>query len=526
MAGADPLPGADTDPPVSPAWRAVGVGSGALLNGAAFAVTIAVTFFLAPFLLRRLGDDSYGLLNVTWEISGYFGLFDFGLRSAVNYHVARSSAAGKVHEIQAVIRTAFWLLVSITAAGLLVSWPLSVMTAGLIERGALDLSTVRAILWLGFAVFSLNLTGGLAGSVLAGLRRFDWLVATNIAGTLATGALVYAAVQAGMGLFSVAFAQAMGTMLPWVAQQCILQRWKLVQGIWPPRLERSLVARMTSFGGANLLMRISDLLAFQADQIIIVQAAGPAAVAQYHIGRYLALHSRTLIGVLSMVQAPYFTALSVAGRSEELQRFLLRLNRWICALAFLLLAGVLCLGGPFLGLWVGARYVSGEWWNRSDVVLLFFACAMAFRALSAVPFQFLLGTRRLGFATTVLATEALLVVGGSIAAVRWRGIAAVALVKLISSFLTTVTGLVPYALREAGIPMQAYLRQSLFPALATGAAAGAAGMLFRQMAPITAWPQLFLAAAASAAAGAVAFLTLSTAEDRDFLLRKLRSPIG
>ncbi|MFZ5927063.1 MAG: oligosaccharide flippase family protein [Acidobacteriota bacterium] len=510
----------------SPAFKSIGAGSGALLNGLQFGITVLVTFILAPYMLRRLGDASYGLLSVTWELGGYFGLFDLGLRSAINYYVSRSVAAGAVHDVRAVVRTAFWLLFALTVTGLLVSWPLAMLTVGFIRKGPLDPGTVRSILWLGLIVFSLNLTGGLASAVLAGLRRFDWLVATNLAGTVAAGLLVFAAIEAGMGLFSVAFAQAVGTMLPWIAQQWILHRWKLASGFWPPRLDRSLITKLTSYGGANLLMRVSELLAFQADQIIIVQAAGPAAVAQYHVGRYIALHSRSLVSVLCMVQAPYFTALSVAGRQEDTQALLLRLNRWICALAFLLLAGVLCLGEPFLALWVGARYVAGDWWSRSDVVLVFFACAMAFRALSSVPYQYLLGTRRLRFVTFVLGIEALAILGGSVVAIRWKGIAAVALVKLITSFLTSVVALVPYTLREAGVGVSDYLRMSLLPALFTGAATAAVAGLLRFWMPVSTWPQLLLCASASAAAGAGAFLLFSTAEDREFMLRKLRTPLG
>ncbi len=78
----------------SPMHRSVGAGSGAILNATYFAVAALVSFFLSPFLLRRSGDASFGLLSVTWELGGYFGLLDLGLRSAVNYHVARSAAAG------------------------------------------------------------------------------------------------------------------------------------------------------------------------------------------------------------------------------------------------------------------------------------------------------------------------------------------------------------------------------------------------------------------------------------------------
>ncbi len=332
--------------------------------------------------------------------------------------------------------------------------------------------------------------------------------------------------QAGLGLFAVAFAQAAGTILPWLAQQMILHRWKLTAGLWPPRADRGVISQLTAYGSANLVMRLAELLAFQADQIIIVQAAGPAAVAQYHVGRFLALHSRSLINTLAMVLAPYFTDLSVQGGAAEIRAYLLRLNRWICSLAALMLAGVLALGRPFLDLWVGARYSSGEWWNRSDSVLLLFAAAMGVRALSAVPFQYLLGTRQLRIMTAALAAESVFIVAGSAAAIRWKGIAGVAAVKLASSAVLSLAVLVPYTLRQAGVPLAAYLRESLAPALLTGAATAAAGWLLRHSLVLHSWPAFFLAATASAAAGAAAFMAVCTREDREFISRKLRSPLG
>ncbi len=517
---------APASPGTSPAFKSIGAGSGALLNGLQFGITILVTFFLAPYVLRSLGDASYGLLSVTWELGGYFGLFDLGLRSAINYYVSRSSAMGSLQQLQNVVRNAFWLLLAITCIGLLASWPAAVIAVRWIDVGPLDTATVRSVLWLGFAVFSVNLTGSLAGAVLGGLRRFHWLVATNIAATLLTGLLVVASLRAGMGLFGVAASQAFGTMLPWAAQQFLLNRWKLTANLWPPRLDRAIVSQLTSYGSANLMMRISELLAFQADQIVIVQAAGPAAVAHYHIGRYLALHTRSFTNVLSAVLAPYFTALSVSSSPDMLRAFLLRTNRWICSISFLILGGVLSLGGPFLSLWVGPKYVAGDWWSRSDVVLAVFALAMAFRTLVSVPYQYLLGTRRLRFVTAVIGVEAIFVVCAGVAAVRWRGIAAVALAKLISSIGIAVFALVPYALRESGIRLSDYLFRSLAPALLTGAAAGIAAAFLQRWLVISSWPVLFLAAILSAAAGAAAFLLFSTAEDREFMLRKLRTPLG
>ncbi len=423
------------------------------------------------------------------------------------------------------IRTAFWLLLALTLAALAASYPLARLTAGMIDRGPLEEGTVRAVLWVGFAVFALNLTGSLSAAVLSGLRRFDVQAATNIAGLLGAGLLVYGAIQAKLSLLGVALVQGLGTMLPWSVQQWVLWRWKLTRGLWPPRVCWREARELMSYGGANLVMRICELLTFQFDQFLIVQAVGPAQVARYHVGRFLGLHSRSLVSSVTVVLAPYFTVLQQSG--GEMRGFFLRLNRWINSLAALLVAGVICLGEPFLRLWVGAPYVSGEWWNRSDVVLVIFALAMGIRALSAVPYQFLLGTRRLRVLTLASIAEALLVAAGGAMAVRWKGIAGVAAVKLLASLLAASGVLVPCSLREAGVGGREYFRGSLAPALVTGAATTAAGLGMRALLPLTGWAEFFLATAVSGAAGAAAFLLGGAdREDREFIRRKLRHPLG
>ena len=226
-----------------------------------------------------------------------------------------------------------------------------------------------------------------------------------------------------------------------------------------------------------------------------------------------------------MVLAPYFTTLSVSGGKEEVKDYLLRLNRWIFALAAMLAAGVIALGQPFLVLWVSGRFVAGDWWARSDIVLLFFALAMAFRALSSVPYQFLLGTRRLRFATAILLLESLFLISTGVFAVRWRGIAALALLKLVSS-VALAAAFTIYSIRESGGRAGEYARQSLAPGLLTGAATAAMAALLRSSLDLSSWPVFFFAAFLSSAAGAAAFAASATGGDREFILRKLRSPLS
>src|ERR1700745_3244197 len=46
-------------------------------------VSILVGIFLSPFILHRLGDTAFGIWVLIFSVTGYYGLFDLGIRSSV-----------------------------------------------------------------------------------------------------------------------------------------------------------------------------------------------------------------------------------------------------------------------------------------------------------------------------------------------------------------------------------------------------------------------------------------------------------
>jgi len=49
-------------------------------NWGGFAFSILVTFFLSPFVVRHLGNGSYGVWTLIGSLTGYLGLLDMGVR--------------------------------------------------------------------------------------------------------------------------------------------------------------------------------------------------------------------------------------------------------------------------------------------------------------------------------------------------------------------------------------------------------------------------------------------------------------
>src|SRR5580698_2035770 len=72
------------------------------------AVNIAVGFFLSPFILHRLGDDAFGLWILIFSLTGYYGLFDLGIRSSIVRYVAKFSANNEQDELNRLVNTAMF----------------------------------------------------------------------------------------------------------------------------------------------------------------------------------------------------------------------------------------------------------------------------------------------------------------------------------------------------------------------------------------------------------------------------------
>src|SRR5205823_13224161 len=71
----------------------------------ALGTNVLVGIFLSPFILHRLGDASFGIWVLIFSITGYYGLFDLGIRSSVVSYVKRFAATNKRQEIAKLINT-------------------------------------------------------------------------------------------------------------------------------------------------------------------------------------------------------------------------------------------------------------------------------------------------------------------------------------------------------------------------------------------------------------------------------------
>ena len=70
-------------------------------------------FFLSPYIIRKLGDQRYGIWALAFAFIDYYTLFDFGFKSAVVNLISRFQAEGQDRETNEVINSALFYFIGL-----------------------------------------------------------------------------------------------------------------------------------------------------------------------------------------------------------------------------------------------------------------------------------------------------------------------------------------------------------------------------------------------------------------------------
>src|SRR5208283_5261382 len=82
---------------------------------------LAVGFFLAPFIIHRLGNVAYGVWVLAVGVVAYLGLLDLGMQSAVLRFVSKGHTQNDHQGASEAISAALWVRLQISALILLLS---------------------------------------------------------------------------------------------------------------------------------------------------------------------------------------------------------------------------------------------------------------------------------------------------------------------------------------------------------------------------------------------------------------------
>ena len=450
-------------------------------------------FFLSPFIVHRLGDAAFGVWVLIFSITGYYGLFDLGIRSSIVRYVSKYTATNETEKLARQINTS---LFTYTITGLLAMALTLVLTVFVDHLFKIPPEMRPQARWLMLMVggsVALGFPLGVFGGILDGLQRFYITNWTSIVATLVRAALIVYALSHGYGLLTVALITVALPILGAMVRGAIVFRLLDIP-IGLRYVDRESFKQMAHYSSTTLIIILAARLRFRTDELVLGSMISTTAVTFFNVGARLVDYAQELVASLAQIFVPMSSQSEAVGNLDRVRKIYVAGNRACAFTIFPLAASLLILGRSVIEVWMGRKYVAVSY---PVTVILIIPVTLLF--MQAASGRILMGIgRHRSFAFVVL-MEGIANLILSIVLVRPYGIVGDAVGTAIPMCLTTVFFLPRHMSKQLGVPVWSFVRQAYTLPLLLVAPMAATMWFMQRWSYAHNWRQLLVQCAAGGA---------------------------
>jgi O-antigen/teichoic acid export membrane protein len=415
-------------------------------------VNILVGIFLSPFILHRLGNLAYGAWVLAFSVTGYYGLFDMGIRSSLVRYVSAYHSTNDMGALSKLVNTSLAAYTIIGTLALMATLLVSSYVDSLFKIPADFLTTAKWLFLMVGSAVALGFPAGMFTGILEGLNRFYVTNLTNIVSTLVRAALIVLALLHGYGLLMVAFITVTLPLLASVVRAAIVLRLLPVRFSWK-HVDRRAFREIARYSSVSFIIMIAYKLRFKTDEIVISTFLSVSAVTFFSNGDRLVDYTGEVVSSLAQVFLPMSGQSDAQGNRNQLRQIFIMGNRACALVVFPISATLIILGKSVITAWVGARYVTACY----PVMLTLLIPMTFFLAQSASP-RILYGMGKHKILAWITSMEAIANLVLSIILIRQYGIIGDALGTAIPLTCTALYFYPRHVCRLLGVPLRIFIR--------------------------------------------------------------------
>lgn len=394
---------------------------------------MAVGFFLAPFLVHRLGAIEYGVWILVMSSINYLAMLDLGMRSSVLRFVSKSYSIGDHQASSEALSGALWVRVQFSALAVLISAVLAVVFPHVFHVPPELASAARITVLIVGLNMGVTLSMGVVGGVLSALNRYDLQTGASLVQlAIRVTGIVYL-VWHGHGIVAIGLCELAASIVANLLSVYFTHRlYPQIRILWH-RPERSLLRSLWSYSFYAFLSTVAIQLIYQSDNLVVGGFLSAAAVTVYSIGNSLCRYADQLLTSMSLTFVPAASAYEATGKLQSLQNLYYNGSRATLAIALPIITTFLLRGDQFIGLWMGPTYA-----HSSGEILLVLAIPLPFVYANRTAVSVAFGTDKHRKPALLFAAEGVANLVLSILLVRRLGIIGVAIGTLVPSLISQV----------------------------------------------------------------------------------------
>jgi O-antigen/teichoic acid export membrane protein len=417
-----------------------------LFNWFGTIATLAVGFFLSPFIIHRLGNVAYGVWVLAIGVVAYLGLLDLGMQSAVLRFVSKGHAQNDHKGASEAISAALWVRIQISALILLVSAGLAVIFPHIFPIPAeLAIDARKAILLIGLKI-AITMSVGVVAGVLSALNRYDLQTYATLVQTAVRVIGVVAVLRAGHGIVAIAVCELIAvliynTLIVWMARRLYPELRILLN---KPKSET--LRRIWTYSSYAFLTTVAIQLVYNTDNIVVGKFDSVAAVTFYAIANSLCSYVSQAVNSMGATFVPAASTYQAAGDTNSLLMLYKNGTRATLAVSLPILITLILRGHSFIGLWMGPQYS-----HSSGTVLVILCTALLFSFANRTASSIAFGIEKHKMGAIWAIGEGVTNLTLSIVLVHWYGIYGVAIGTLIPSLIVHIVLWPSYVSKLVGL---------------------------------------------------------------------------
>lgn len=405
---------------------------------------MGVAFLLTPYIISRVGVQRFGIWSLVLALTGYFGMFDFGLGASVVKYISEYEAQEEHPTINSLVSTGFLFYLILALASTGVIWTFGDSILRLFRVPPETYSEAHFVLLVATAILALSSTFSVFQAVLNGLQRMDVTnliaIATSVPSIIGTVAFLELGYDLRGLVINRAIVLLLATTLLAVYTYKLLPQFRLS----PRSLSLTSLRELLGYGVKVQITSLGALVNLQTNKILVGHFLGLGLVTFYELGFKVAY---TLISLPMLLLSAVIPAASELGAKRDkgrLRELYRRGSKYLVLVAAPLAFFTISSARSIMLAWMGAGY------ERSVLVIQLLTLGFFINLLTGVGTTMARGIGKPGYETKYTLLTMALSLSLGLALIVQMGFTGALIAALIASLVGSIyfMGLFHRYLRE------------------------------------------------------------------------------
>jgi O-antigen/teichoic acid export membrane protein len=285
---------------------------------------IIIVLILTPYIIHHIGEKRYGIWVIVGVITGYFGLFDFGVETSFEKYISEYYTKKDFKCLNEVVNTGFVFYSLLGATTSILVFILIKPIIGFLNIPNNLYTEAFFVFMLGIIIFALTNALSIFRAIQGGLQRMDISNKITIAISLPNIAGTIYFLESGYGL----------------------------QGLM---INYAIVVLVTST--VNIFFgRFANLISFQTDKILITHFLSLGMVIYYQLGASILLRLRQVLLLLISALVPAVSEAEARNEEVFLKELYLRGSKYLIFITIPALFFITTNASLVISAWMGEGY--------------------------------------------------------------------------------------------------------------------------------------------------------------------------